>query len=180
MDKNSTEWEYCLVDDCEDDSDPFQGNQTCGSFEFSQANYRGPTNITASGRVCQDWGSQTPHPHKFTAQDFPQAGLEGNHCRNPDGKSQAWCFTNDKEQRFEFCNVPFCEKDSPLPHVEECGTLAIRQKDYRGRTNVTESGIPCQRWDSQEPHPHSLLPQVMPSAGLDENFCRNPDGSEKA
>ncbi|KAG7253237.1 hypothetical protein CRUP_024159 [Coryphaenoides rupestris] len=38
-----------------------------------------------------------------------------------------------------------------------------RGEDYRGRVNETTSGIPCQRWDAQ---------------GLEENYCRNPDGSE--
>lgn len=33
---------------------------------------------------------------------------------------------------------------------------------YRGRVNVTVSGIPCQRWDSQVPHKHHFVPEKYP------------------
>ncbi|XP_035679197.1 uncharacterized protein LOC118417664 [Branchiostoma floridae] len=47
---------------------------------------------------------------------------------------------------------------------------------YRGTVSVTESGKTCQRWDSQEPHEHSRTLANYPSAGLEQNYCRNPDG----
>eukprot|EP00058_Branchiostoma_floridae_P019122 XP_002604611.1 hypothetical protein BRAFLDRAFT_92845 [Branchiostoma floridae] len=47
--------------------------------------------------------------------------------------------------------------------------------DYRGRANVTISGKVCQRWDSQTPHRHSFSPNKHPAAGLEQNYCRNPD-----
>ncbi|XP_066284166.1 uncharacterized protein [Branchiostoma lanceolatum] len=37
----------------------------------------------------------------------------------------------------------------------------------------------CQRWDSQSPHPHPHIPRAHPDAGLEENFCRNPDNKER-
>ncbi|XP_066304565.1 plasminogen-like isoform X2 [Branchiostoma lanceolatum] len=59
------------------------------------------------------------------------------------------------------------------PTAENCfdGNL----EDYRGQLAVTVSGKTCQRWDSQGPHEHTFLPQIFPSYGLDENYCRNPD-----
>jgi hypothetical protein len=48
---------------------------------------------------------------------------------------------------------------------------------YRGYQNVTKSGHTCQRWDSQSPHPHSNTPDKKPTSGLEQNYCRNPDGS---
>ncbi|CAH1246036.1 LPA [Branchiostoma lanceolatum] len=59
------------------------------------------------------------------------------------------------------------------PTAENCfdGNL----EDYRGQLAVTVSGKTCQRWDSQFPHEHTFLPQIFPSYGLDENYCRNPD-----
>ncbi|KAI8478075.1 hypothetical protein Bbelb_441960, partial [Branchiostoma belcheri] len=46
---------------------------------------------------------------------------------------------------------------------------------YRGTVSVTETGKTCQRWDSQTPHEHSVTPADYPSAGLEQNYCRNPD-----
>lgn len=54
------------------------------------------------------------------------------------------------------------------------------QSDYRGAINKTISGKTCQRWDSQSPHRHSLTPDVNPDWGLEENYCRNPDGEPSA
>lgn len=65
--------------------------------------------------------------------------------------------------------------------VDQCGTDRIKQTDYRGNIATTVSGISCQKWTAQTPHTHSKTPQNYPNAGLgDHNFCRNPDGQEKA
>ena len=48
---------------------------------------------------------------------------------------------------------------------------------YRGTTNTTASGLPCQRWDSQLPHEHiNNHAGRFPDATLEEaaNYCRNP------
>ena len=37
----------------------------------------------------------------------------------------------------------------------------IRQADYRGSINYTATGIACQRWDVQEPHPHVYAEQQL-------------------
>ncbi|KAI8509450.1 hypothetical protein Bbelb_132980 [Branchiostoma belcheri] len=47
---------------------------------------------------------------------------------------------------------------------------------YRGTVSVTNTGKTCQRWDSQTPHEHIKTPTVYPLAGLERNYCRNPDG----
>jgi hypothetical protein len=49
--------------------------------------------------------------------------------------------------------------------------------NYRGDIATTESGSECQRWDAQLPNAHSTTPSAYPSAGLDSNYCRNPDGA---
>ncbi|XP_072514899.1 muscle, skeletal receptor tyrosine-protein kinase isoform X1 [Salminus brasiliensis] len=51
-----------------------------------------------------------------------------------------------------------------------------RGRFYQGTHNVTASGIPCQRWDQQDPHPHRLPVDVIPELRNAENFCRNPGG----
>uniref|UniRef100_A0A3B1ITI4 receptor protein-tyrosine kinase n=1 Tax=Astyanax mexicanus TaxID=7994 RepID=A0A3B1ITI4_ASTMX len=51
-----------------------------------------------------------------------------------------------------------------------------RGRFYQGALNVTASGIPCQRWDQQDPHPHRLPVDVIPELSNAENYCRNPGG----
>lgn len=49
---------------------------------------------------------------------------------------------------------------------------------YLGTMNVTKSGIPCQRWDTQHPHRHIQPPLVFPQLIEGENYCRNAGGEE--
>ncbi|KAG5846632.1 hypothetical protein ANANG_G00117030 [Anguilla anguilla] len=132
--------------------------------------YRGIKSKTQTGKICQEWGSTFPHKPKFTAETHPSAGLESNFCRNPDGDSSGpWCYTTDLATRWENCGIPDCS--------EEC--IHCSGEDYRGKVSKTESGFTCQRWDSQKPHTHGYLPQVLPDKYLEENFCRNPDGEPR-
>ena len=62
------------------------------------------------------------------------------------------------------------------PDLTKCGSG--KQADYRGKINKTASGRTCQRWDVQSPHKHSRTPENYPNSGLEENYCRNPDGKE--
>ena len=50
----------------------------------------------------------------------------------------------------------------------------LQGHDYVGTENTTESGLPCQRWDSQAPHEHT-----WGKLGMDENYCRNAGNKEK-
>lgn len=49
---------------------------------------------------------------------------------------------------------------------------------YLGTVNVTATGIPCQKWDSQEPHSHHKPPLVFAELQDAENYCRNAGGEE--
>ncbi|XP_045171018.2 uncharacterized protein LOC123533444 [Mercenaria mercenaria] len=52
---------------------------------------------------------------------------------------------------------------------------------YAGNVSVTESGITCQRWDSQYPHKHHFNKDIMfPEKSISdaENFCRDPSESQ--
>lgn len=51
-----------------------------------------------------------------------------------------------------------------------------RGRWYQGTVNVTRTGIPCQRWDSQSPHTHNRPPTVFPEIWNAENYCRNAGG----
>lgn len=97
-------YEYCDVPYCEDidREEDICSNCTvleCGSPEMQQADYRGDINVTVGGIPCQAWTAQEPHQHERTPDEYPEAGLSGNSCRNPDGEPRAWCYTMDKEKR---------------------------------------------------------------------------------
>jgi len=63
---------------------------------------------------------------------------------------------------------------------DECiGRHDTQGAAYRGTQSVTESGLTCQRWDSQTPNKHQLIPERYPTFGLEENYCRNPDGEPR-
>ncbi|KAB1272837.1 Prothrombin [Camelus dromedarius] len=49
--------------------------------------------------------------------------------------------------------------------------------NYRGNVSFTRSGIECQLWRSRYPHKPEINSTTHPGADLQENFCRNPDGS---
>ncbi|XP_078575847.1 uncharacterized protein LOC144861722 [Branchiostoma floridae x Branchiostoma japonicum] len=79
--------------------------------------YRGEISVTRSGRTCQAWSSQSPHPHQYPPELFSTAGLDENYCRNPDGNfEQPWCITMDPEVQAEYCSVPLCEGTTTQPN----------------------------------------------------------------
>lgn len=188
---------------------------TCGCpGGVLQSDYRGTINKTKSGKTCQAWSSQSPQTHTRTPQNYPDAGLESNYCRNPDGEAGAWCYTTDKNTRWEFCDIPVCSlatsapvaspTDKPVasptaapvasptePPVvgpsacpasdpNTCGCANIQQSDYRGTLSVTQTGKTCQAWASQSPHSHTRTAENYPDFGLESNYCRNPDGEDRA
>eukprot|EP00058_Branchiostoma_floridae_P023100 XP_002608590.1 hypothetical protein BRAFLDRAFT_96117 [Branchiostoma floridae] len=50
---------------------------------------------------------------------------------------------------------------------------------YGGTTAVTSTGRTCQRWDSQTPHQHTWTHANHPTSRLEENYCRNPDPTNR-
>ena len=54
----------------------------------------------------------------------------------------------------------------------ECLLLGDNGANYAGTVNVTVSGKPCQRWDSDTPH----LQAFVDVLGDEANYCRNPNG----
>uniref|UniRef100_A0A8C5LHJ2 Hepatocyte growth factor-like protein n=1 Tax=Jaculus jaculus TaxID=51337 RepID=A0A8C5LHJ2_JACJA len=130
--------------------------------------YRGTVARTASGLPCQAWSHKSPNDHKYTPT--PWNGLEENFCRNPDGDSRGpWCYTTDLTVRFQSCGIKTCR---------EAACVWCNGEDYRGLVDRTKSGRECQRWDLQHPHSHPFQPDKFLDKGLDDNYCRNPDGSE--
>lgn len=166
-------WEYCGIPDCLLIEDV--ASECAKNGIYAGSSYRGTKNTTISGRTCQRWDTQgAPHNHTRTNINYVFAGLEENFCRNPDGAAGGnWCYTTEPAKRWEYCGIPNCEGEGAGECAVGIGSVG---RDYRGTQAVTESGLTCQAWSSQSPHGHSRTAERYPSAGLEENYCRNPDG----
>ncbi|XP_035686690.1 uncharacterized protein LOC118422928 isoform X2 [Branchiostoma floridae] len=155
-----------------------EGRHDCQTSDG--ASYRGTVAVTRSGLTCQRWDRQTPHQHTRTSDNYPSSGLEENYCRNPDGTPGVWCYTTDPNKRWDLCDVPVCVEPTTAVEVPLDGPHSCQTSDgasYRGTVAVTRSGRTCQRWDRQTPHEHTRTSDNYPSSGLEENYCRNPDGT---
>ncbi|XP_073667451.1 apolipoprotein(a)-like isoform X3 [Paramisgurnus dabryanus] len=167
----SKRWEYCSIPRCTTTPPTIVPELTCTTGDGGS--YRGTISVTKTGKTCQKWTSQKPHEHSRTPEKYPCKGLEENYCRNPDNAQAPWCYTTDPETLWEECNVPNCED----PSKTDC--MHCTGEDYRGKISTTESGYTCQRWDSQTPHKHEFVLSILPVKHLEENYCRNPNGSPR-
>uniref|UniRef100_A0A8D0EAB2 Plasminogen n=1 Tax=Salvator merianae TaxID=96440 RepID=A0A8D0EAB2_SALMN len=156
-------FDFCNIPECEEEC-----------MHCSGENYQGKISQTESGLQCQAWAAQEPHAHGYIPSNFPEKNLKSNYCRNPDGEPRPWCFTTSPVKRWEFCNIPRCTTPPPTTTGVQC--LDGKGDNYRGKVSVTVSGTPCQAWTSQDPHKHARTPENYPCKGLEENYCRNPDG----
>ncbi|ELU16926.1 hypothetical protein CAPTEDRAFT_106613, partial [Capitella teleta] len=72
---------------------------------------------TLSGRLCQRWDSQEPHPHTTTSSFiYSNLSVSGanNYCINPEtlmGQLEGpGCSTMDPAERWQYCSIPLCSK----------------------------------------------------------------------
>ena len=79
------------------------GCQNEGEGGVNGKDYEGNEAKTVSGLECQKWSEQKPHKHRFS-----DIG-DHNFCRNPDEHKGVWCYTTDKNRRWEACDVPECD-----------------------------------------------------------------------
>eukprot|EP00923_Selenidium_pygospionis_P000806 GHVN01001242.1.p1 GENE.GHVN01001242.1~~GHVN01001242.1.p1 ORF type:complete len:4144 (+),score=533.56 GHVN01001242.1:3-12434(+) len=87
--------------------------------------YQGDLNKTDGGKTCQDWNKQTPHEHADFVKNYQEDNqIALNYCRNIDAwqnnAEAPWCYTTDKNQRWEYCSAPFCVAE---PYTEEGSEL---------------------------------------------------------
>ena len=78
--------------------------------------WKGNVRHSISGRLCQEWGLNTPHKHtKHNDTSFPDASQKeaSNYCRDPASRGRPWCYTLDPSVRWEFCPFPHCNSKSP-------------------------------------------------------------------
>ncbi|EMP30325.1 Plasminogen, partial [Chelonia mydas] len=164
-------WEFCNIPRCTTPPPLAGPGRQC--LSGNGEDYRGKIGVTVSGNTCQRWNAQFPHKHARTPESYPCKALEENYCRNPDGEIKPWCYTTNSTTRWEYCNIPSCDETD----AENTDCVVDNGKDYRGTITTTASGKTCQEWSSQKPHSHEYFtPVTHPQAGLEKNYCRNPDG----
>ncbi|CAG0903001.1 unnamed protein product [Darwinula stevensoni] len=109
-----------------------------------------------------------------------------NYCRNPSGREKPWCFIDDSETQWDYCDIPTCE--DPGESLKKFPGLEIHQPpeckvtemggEYIGRKNVSLSGDQCKPW-KEWIEGDGTYKRIFPDLeGMDEqhNFCRNPYG----
>ncbi|KAM4771273.1 plasminogen-like [Rhinophrynus dorsalis] len=152
-------------------------------YEGNGDTYRGTADRTISGKQCQAWGSEIPHNHTITPEEFPNGGLENNYCRNPDGDKGPWCYTTDPSVTWEYCDLKKCSElnsmimMNPVQEIDSTTVSSSQDcivnngKSYRGTKSTTANGHTCQDWSSQSPQEHaSFTPESHPHAGLEKNL----------
>ena len=78
--------------------------------------YGGSISVTESGEECQVWTSDTLHQHLLALDSYPELAGDHNYCRNPGERGERpWCFTTNRQVRWEYCDVPQCGKDCKIP-----------------------------------------------------------------
>ncbi|KAL8607453.1 hypothetical protein ACOMHN_004427 [Nucella lapillus] len=142
--------------------------------------YKGMWSVTVSGRGCQRWDSQAPHPHPYAGDDlFPDPGImySHNYCRNPirvttqeASRSWPWCYTTDSLTEWEYCPIAFY-----------CDRICLFRGDgltYTGVMIRAATGAQCINWlykmDTAEGFPILRDRHFLTDAG---RKCRNPHGS---
>ena len=74
--------------------------------------YRGIIAQTENGEVCQHWWKNFPHDHDYHDDTtFPDDSTVAahNYCRAPDDDPVPWCYTEDPDVRWGYCDVPKCD-----------------------------------------------------------------------
>ncbi|KAI0230315.1 hypothetical protein LSAT2_019314 [Lamellibrachia satsuma] len=87
------------------------------------------TSISAS--LTPDFRDKEPHKHNNTdIHMFPDSSFDAasNHCRSPDRRNGPWCYTTNKDKRWEHCDIPMCSSTTEIqcperiipedPHLE--------------------------------------------------------------
>ncbi|XP_078576750.1 uncharacterized protein LOC144862258 [Branchiostoma floridae x Branchiostoma japonicum] len=116
------------------------------------------------------WVMEERHPENIAINDM----FISDDRKIASARCGGWCGHCWPEDKNIVLSHPQCEHQTRNEEACQVG----KGSSYRGMKRTTESGRECQRWDSQSPHQHSRTPESYPTAGLDRNYCRNPDDSD--
>ena len=143
----------------------------CFSFSRFLFAYRNPDGEPRA------WCYTTNETDRWDFCDVPACGYCGTGIEDVEESCGQTCYEDSECEEGQACifgsecGFWWGEGAAP-PEQYDCGTLSLQQSDYRGTINETSTGIPCQRWDEQEPHGHDRTAENYPIFGLEENYCR--------
>lgn len=114
--------------------------------------YRGCQSETLGGKRCQKWTMQAPHSHTYTEANYPNGGLgDHDYCRNPGGYHTIWCYTEDPNQRWDFCqpmiqlNVPTGVSAHDCAQLDTCKLSQPNCDQLIDRFMIITSGLEDKR-----------------------------------
>ena len=89
----------------------------CQSGATDGADYTGTLASTVDGFTCKAWPS---------APGYTSTGSH-NYCRNPSKNSGGvWCYTTSPGKRWQFCDVPICNKGQKVEEEEQIVHVLIK------------------------------------------------------
>ncbi|KAL3788689.1 hypothetical protein HJC23_001888 [Cyclotella cryptica] len=149
----------------------FADPEKCGCQEAAQADYRGAISVTENGYTCKEWTF-------FGAYNWPDHGLEyNNNCRNPNqANTRAWCFVMESNVIWDFCDVPYCDKDVKSEETGESSAVGDTSNSPSFKPSRKRTDYPTVEGTTKQPvtpkanprtsRPHTVKPtylKVLPS-----------------
>lgn len=109
--------------------------------------YMGTKSVTDSLFTCQRWDTQDPHRHSYNGQDFPDRRLPDNFCRTTKDAARPWCYTTDKNKRWEHCNINNCSKWWSINKTLSVQHIWIKQNTTI--SHIKQNINNCSKWEQQ-------------------------------
>jgi len=155
---------------------PLSDPQDCGCMIVEQQDYRGTQATTVDGHACQDWNLNLRNR-------YPDAYLESNYCRNPDGRERAWCYTDRATtgRSWQYCDVRECM--APLPTSTPSAAPSISAQptgDLTETFNVALTGTASQSRTCYGGSPERAIDGNTNGSWRNRSVthtCRNSSGS---
>ncbi|KAL3817140.1 hypothetical protein ACHAXA_009041 [Cyclostephanos tholiformis] len=157
----------------------------CACPNLRGSDYRGTINTTTSGKACVRWDDPNLNRYLYVeygenlTQDYPDNGLEGNFCRNPDYfVDRPWCYTEvtvfswGGSWNSDYCDVPVCDASpTSSPSIPTIPTSSSRPTPSMSSSlDPTSTSLPTKRASSS--------PSFAPSfSSSPTNTCNVADKS---
>nr|XP_026691063.1 apolipoprotein(a)-like isoform X2 [Ciona intestinalis] len=113
----------------------------------------------------------------FDGYEFSTRGSATIRVKSTDKPVQAQSIGPSIEDLKQIRAMYGCTKRG-LNETTTCYHTSDHGYSYRGRVNTTIGNLTCQRWNSSFPNNHYFSPSDITAAGLEDNYCRNPDMSD--